>query len=142
MSQAKTGFLLAPLAAVATLTPFVIGFLALTSPSDMNSLNTGNVVYAFVAGAVVAYVHTLLFAVPSFLILRRFGRVTRKSCLLSGGLIGLLPISLIMVLSCTKGTAELCGPGNYNLDVILLFGAYGVVTGYYFWLNIRPRDAD
>lgn len=137
MRSATRGFWLAPLLALITVAPFGAFYMLSVSTSGVKDPGVAATLYIGMVTLIALYLHTLLFAVPLFLVVRKFLSITRATCMLGGLAVGAAPVFTLIATLCAEDAAGFCVNG-YNLDMVALFGAYGLCAGYYFWRLVRP----
>ena len=120
-------FLAAPVAAAALAAAIAI-VLSFDDIRTGSAELTGLAAFMFTAAFVVAGLHTVVLAVPLYYLLQRHLRPTLVVILASGALIGVLPITLLTILT---------GDGEDSMMVIAPFGLLGLFGAFAFWAVIR-----
>ena len=126
------GFLLAPLTPVA-----ILCALKLIINASHPETDPGYQKYLVILISGLAYVATLILAVPTYFVLRRFKLIRWWSCTLAGFLMGDVAVVTMSWYSLVQSSfadwlANVAG-------TLVWFGAIGAASGFLFWAIVRPR---
>lgn len=118
------GFLLAPL---------TVGLIFLVYSIATGELGEG--IWAFVLASLVGYMVSLIFGLPTYLLLQRLERRAAMDYVVSSLIISLILVALLVVLPAVSGES---GPIGTYLAQGAFIVAGALITGFCFWLIVRP----
>ena len=124
------GFLIAPLAPC-----LLVAIAVCLGQGDLLGIPFAMLLYAF-----FAYLYALVFGVPAYLLMSRFGYVSLPHVITTGAVLGFASGATIPVV---MGVAWARAVDSGLLKVALLFTIFGTLTAYTFWwLVLRSHSGD
>lgn len=123
------GIIIAPIAA-----PLVFAFfLSMPAPMDSHGDTFDSLMILMAFGVPIAYLVTIFFGLPIFMIFERFGWMNFWSVSLGGGIVAVVPLFMLYLLN-----GEIFSFSSNDAEVYGVIFVCGLIVGIIFWfLSIR-----